>query len=56
MDETRGLIATYAGEPINAYTSTLAVAQQTLKKSLTGVPYLRGRECAAEGVPHLLLS
>src|SRR5258706_154551 len=50
VDETRGVIATYNGEPINAlYTSTCggrtADAENIFNDS---VPYLRGRECAAE--------
>jgi stage II sporulation protein D len=51
VDETRGLIATYNGEPINAfYTSTCGGrtedGQHIFNDSLG---YLKGRECAAEG-------
>src|SRR5687767_1418000 len=51
VDETRGIVATFAGEPINAlYTSTCGGrtedAENIFNHALT---YLRGRECAAEG-------
>src|SRR6266571_3917476 len=51
VDETRGLIATYNGEPINAlYTSTCGGRTEDAENIfLQAVPYLRGRECAAEG-------
>jgi len=51
VDETRGLIATYAGEPINAlYTSTCGGRTEDSENIFNDVvPYLRGRECAAEG-------
>ena len=51
VDETRGLIATYAGEPINAlYTSTCGGRTEDSENIFNqAVPYLRGRECAAEG-------
>jgi stage II sporulation protein D len=51
VDETRGLIATYNGEPINAlYTSTCGGRTENSENIfLQAVPYLRGRECAAEG-------
>jgi stage II sporulation protein D len=51
VDETRGLIATYNGEPINAlYTSTCGGRTEDSENIFnTAVPYLRGRECAAEG-------
>jgi stage II sporulation protein D len=51
VDETRGLIATYNGEPINAlYTSTCGGRTENAENIfLQAVPYLRGRECAAEG-------
>jgi len=51
VDETRGLIATYAGEPINAlYTSTCGGHTEDSENIFNdAVPYLRGRECAAEG-------
>jgi peptidoglycan hydrolase-like amidase len=51
VDETRGLIATYHGEPINAlYTSTCGGRTEDVENIFNeAVPYLRGRECAAEG-------
>lgn len=51
VDETRGIIATYAGEPINAlYTSTCGGRTEDSENIFNQpVPYLRGRECAAEG-------
>jgi stage II sporulation protein D len=51
VDETRGLIATYQGEPINAlYTSTCGGRTEDAENIFNdAVPYLRGRECAAEG-------
>src|SRR4030095_7954458 len=51
VDETRGLIATYAGEPINAlYTSTCGGRTEDSENIFNeAMPYLRGRECAAEG-------
>ncbi|HEV8169008.1 MAG TPA: SpoIID/LytB domain-containing protein, partial [Pyrinomonadaceae bacterium] len=51
VDETRGLIATYQGEPINAlYTSTCGGRTEDAEKIFNdAVPYLRARECAAEG-------
>ena len=51
VDETRGLIATYAGEPINAlYTSTCGGRTEDSENIFNqAVPYLRGRECAAAG-------
>ncbi len=50
VDETRGLIATYKGEPINAlYTSTCGGRTEDAENIFNeAVPYLRGRECAAE--------
>src|SRR5258705_9713850 len=52
VDETRGLIATFNGEPINAlYTSTCGGRTEDAENIFNqAVPYLRGRECAAEGV------
>ena len=52
VDETRGVIATYNGEPINAlYTSTCGGRTEDAEKIFKdAVPYLRARECAAEGV------
>lgn len=51
VDETRGIVATYNGEPINAlYTSTCGGRTEDAGNIFNeGVPYLRGRECAAEG-------
>jgi stage II sporulation protein D len=51
VDETRGLIATYAGEAINAlYTSTCGGRTEDSENIFNdAVPYLKGRECAAEG-------
>ncbi len=52
VDETRGVIATYQGEPINAlYTSTCGGRTEHSENIFNdAIPYLRGRECAAEGV------
>ncbi|HEY8186975.1 MAG TPA: SpoIID/LytB domain-containing protein [Pyrinomonadaceae bacterium] len=51
VDETRGMIATYHGEPINAlYTSTCGGRTEDAENIFNdAIPYLRGRECAAEG-------
>jgi stage II sporulation protein D len=51
VDETRGMIATYNGEPINAlYTSTCGGRTEDAENIFNdSVPYLRGRECAVEG-------
>ena len=51
VDETRGVVATYAGEPINAlYTSTCGGRTEDSENIFNqAIPYLRGRECAAEG-------
>ncbi|HEX6284907.1 MAG TPA: SpoIID/LytB domain-containing protein, partial [Pyrinomonadaceae bacterium] len=51
VDETRGIVATFAGEPINAlYTSTCGGRTEDSENIFNhAVPYLRGRECAAEG-------
>ena len=51
VDETRGIIATYNGEPINAlYTSTCGGRTEDAGNIFNGdIPYLRGRECAVEG-------
>lgn len=51
VDETRGLVATYDGEPINAlYTSTCGGRTEDSENIFNNaVPYLRGRECAVEG-------
>ncbi len=51
VDETRGVVATYDGEPINAlYTSTCGGRTEDAGNIFNdAVPYLKGRECAAEG-------
>ena len=51
VDETRGIVATFAGEPINAlYTSTCGGRTEHSENIFNdAAPYLRGRECAAEG-------
>jgi stage II sporulation protein D len=51
VEETRGMVATYNGEPINAlYTSTCGGRTEDSENIFNdAVPYLRGRECAAEG-------
>jgi stage II sporulation protein D len=51
VDETRGMIATYDGQPINAlYTSTCGGRTEDAENIFNdAVPYLKGRECAAEG-------
>ena len=51
VDETRGLVATFAGEPINAlYTSTCGGRTENSENIFNDtVPYLRGHECAVEG-------
>jgi stage II sporulation protein D len=51
VEETRGMVATYDGEPINAlYTSTCGGRTEDAENIFNdAVPYLRGRECAAEG-------
>src|SRR5256714_1080289 len=50
VDETRGVVATYNGEPINAlYTSTCGGRTEDAENIFNqAVPYLRSRECAAE--------
>jgi len=51
VESTRGVIATYNGEPINAlYTSTCGGRTEDVENIFNeATPYLRGRECAAEG-------
>jgi stage II sporulation protein D len=51
VDETRGLIATYNGEPINAlYTSTCGGRTEDAGNIFNHpVAYLRGHECSVEG-------
>lgn len=55
VETTRGLIATYNGEPINAlYTSTCGGRTEDSENIFNeAVPYLRGHECAAEGMAAL---
>jgi stage II sporulation protein D len=50
VDETRGLIATFNGEPINAlYTSTCGGRTEDAGNIFNHpVPYLRGHECSVE--------
>jgi stage II sporulation protein D len=50
VDETRGILATYNGEPINAlYTSTCGGRTEDAENIFNdALPYARGRECAAE--------
>lgn len=51
VDETRGMIATFDGQPINAfYTSTCGGRTEDGENIFANaVGYLKGRECAAEG-------
>jgi stage II sporulation protein D len=51
VDETRGIIATFDGQPINAlYTSTCGGRTEDSQNIfIDSVSYLTGRECAAEG-------
>src|SRR6266699_2218234 len=51
VEQTRGVIATYNGEPINAlYTSTCGGRTEDAENIFNdSIPYLRGRECAVEG-------
>jgi len=51
VDQTRGIVATYDGEPINAlYTSTCGGRTEDAENIFNqAIPYLRGRECAVEG-------
>ena len=51
VNETRGLIATFDGEPINAlYTSTCGGRTEASENIFNhAMPYLRGRECSIEG-------
>ena len=54
VEETRGFVATYKGEPINAlYTSTCGGRTENSENIFTRAePYLRGRECSIEGRAH----
>ena len=59
VEETRGLIATYRGEPINAlYTSTCGGRTENAENIFGGepVPYLRGRECSVHAAHASLAS
>lgn len=51
VDETRGVVATFDGEPINAlYTSTCGGRTEDSQNVFNdAVGYLKARECAAEG-------
>jgi stage II sporulation protein D len=51
LDETRGIVATFNGQPINAlYTTTCGGRTEDSENIFNqAIPYLRGRECAAEG-------
>jgi stage II sporulation protein D len=51
VDETRGLVATYDGEAINAlYTSTCGGRTEDVENIFNEpAPYLRGRECSLDG-------
>jgi stage II sporulation protein D len=54
VDETRGVVATYKDEPINAlYTSTCGGRTEDVENIFNeATPYLRGRECSLEGRAH----
>ncbi len=54
VEETRGIVATYQGEAINAlYTSTCGGRTEDVENIFNEpTPYLRGRECALEGKAH----
>ena len=54
VEETRGVVATYAGEPINAlYTSTCGGRTEDSENIFNKAEaYLRGRECSVEGRAH----
>ncbi|PYS48447.1 MAG: hypothetical protein DMF68_13095 [Acidobacteria bacterium] len=54
VDETRGMVATYRNEPINAlYTSTCGGRTEDAENIFNeATPYLRSRECALEGKAH----
>ena len=51
VDETRGIVATFDGKPINAlYTSTCGGRTEDAQNIfIDTLPYLAARECAAEG-------
>lgn len=52
VEETRGIVATYHGEPINAlYTSTCGGRTENSENIFReAAPYLRSHECGVEGV------
>lgn len=54
VDETRGIVATYDGKPINAlYTSTCGGRTENSENVFEfNEPYLRGVECSLEGSQH----
>jgi stage II sporulation protein D len=54
VEETRGIVATYHNEPINAlYTSTCGGRTEDAENIFhDATPYLRGRECGLEGRAH----
>lgn len=54
VDETRGVVATFRNQPINAlYTSTCGGRTEDVENIFNeATPYLRGRECALEGKAH----
>jgi stage II sporulation protein D len=55
VEETRGIVATYKDEPINAlYTSTCGGRTEDVENIFNeATPYLRGRECSLEAKAHL---
>ncbi|HSE18923.1 MAG TPA: SpoIID/LytB domain-containing protein [Pyrinomonadaceae bacterium] len=57
VDETRGMIATYQGEPINAlYTSTCGGRTEDSEKIFNeAIPYLRAHECAGESFDRFVI-
>ena len=57
VDETRGVIATYLGEPINAlYTSTCGGRTEDSEKIFNeAVPYLRAHECSGESFDRFVI-
>jgi len=57
VDETRGVIATYNGEPINAlYTSTCGGRTEDSEEIFNeAIPYLRAHECAGESFDRFVI-
>lgn len=57
VDETRGVIATYNGEPINAlYTSTCGGRTEDSEKIFNeAMPYLRAHECSGESLDRFVI-